>query len=188
MVDNQEKKAAAVVGGGVTLVAKDISDITTDPTIEVNATTEPTSDVNTVTDNNETGDELVNLRKNTGGRTKGTTIEAKQEYLRRKSIALPEISTEYAEQKRIADLNAKGSIAHGTLKNLILVTETKYSLKPGAIKMWAIRSRVFRKNFDGVARQKISPLAPLEPDVVQWCIELARMGVPLTKDEVISLA
>jgi hypothetical protein len=51
-----------------------------------------------------------------------------------------------------------------------------------------VKTRIKMKNLNGFAHQRTSPLSKVEPLIVQWCIELANMGNPLTRDSIIEPA
>jgi hypothetical protein len=66
--------------------------------------------------------------------------------------------------------------------------EQKYDLEPGTIRPSTIRNRVLRDNHTGKANRRLSPLANVEPLLVEYYIRLSKIDAPLTRNDVQSLA
>jgi hypothetical protein len=101
--------------------------------------------------------------------------------------ALTRSSEKFAEAKADAKKNRK-KVRDGTLKTIISEAEKAFGLPAGSLKEDTVKKRVARNNLTGLAPQSVSPLASVEPYIVDWCVRLANMGAALTKDQVISLA
>jgi hypothetical protein len=79
-------------------------------------------------------------------------------------------------------------LSPGTFKTIIRDVELELNLKPGTINFQTIKSRVFASNPDGMAPQKVSPIAAIEPLLCNLLGKLARVGEAQTKTQVIELA
>ena len=137
--------------------------------------------------NNETSQSSTGVNDallNFGGRPSGST-KASKSLLKKKLL---EAKTEAAVQYQSSRLSNGNKLANGTLKGIISYVEKKFDLPSNSIRPKTIRSRFIRKNLDGTAAQRISPLVAIEPLLVEYCKKLALMGAPLTRDQVISLA
>jgi hypothetical protein len=99
--------------------------------------------------------------------------------------AVTEATQMYATEKKAS---GRRSVASGTLTSIMSQIEQKYVLEPGTIRPSTIRNRVLRDNHTGTANQRLSPLANVEPLLVEYCIRLSKIGAPLTRNEVRSLA
>ena len=122
-----------------------------------------------------------------GGRPKGTTNQAKLEHSIKLSSAITKAAVHFADERSKA--KSKGTIVRsGMLKSITTSVEEEFGLLPGELKLKTIKGRVDRNNLTGVALQRVSPIAAVEPIIVDYCVRLANMGVPLCRAQVISLA
>lgn len=121
------------------------------------------------------------------GRPKGTTDIAKSDKLLRLSTALTKAAILFAEQRSIAH-QSKEIVAKGVLAGIACSVEEEFELESGQLNLSTIKKRVDRNNLTGVAYQKVSPLDEIEPLLVEYCIRLADMGAPITRDQLICLA
>ena len=75
------------------------------------------------------------------------------------------------------------------MKQLIHDTEIEFGLRENAINVKTIWHRVHTGNVTGFTPQRTSPLAAMEPHIVQFCKVVAYMNCPLLcKEQVCSLA
>lgn len=123
--------------------------------------------------------------KKPGGRPKGTTKAAKRDYNTREEEATEKAVIQYFEARAAAGSNDR--VAPGTIKTIIDRIEKEYNLPQGTVREETIRSRFKRRNTTGKGKTHVSPIAPIEPIIVDFCVKLARMGSPLDRDQVISL-
>ena len=124
---------------------------------------------------------------NKGGRKKGSTVAAKCQHKKTVHEALTLASNLcYIEYKKAQD--ADTTVSSGTYARIVKQVETDNVLDANTIKIGTILSRIKRNNLSGYAPQRTSPLAMIEPLVVQYCQRLAEMGAPLTRDQVIGIA
>jgi hypothetical protein len=65
---------------------------------------------------------------------------------------------------------------------IIKAVEQEYELQAGMLNIHTILKRVQRNNVSGKLDSTTSPLAEMEPLLVEYCICLARIVQPLTKD------
>jgi hypothetical protein len=65
--------------------------------------------------------------------------------------------------------------------------EQEYELPAGRLNFWTIK-KVQRNNVSGQSDSTTSLLAEMEPILVEYCMHLARIGQPLTKDQFPGLA
>jgi hypothetical protein len=128
-----------------------------------------------------------NGRERNGGRKKGSTIQAKIKNEQAVKLATTSIATKYLALKSSAKLSGK-NVKRNSLNNIINDTANEFGLTPSSINSGTVKSRIMSSNPSGFAPQRISPLAEIEPLILQWVIKLAEMGQPLTKTGIISLA
>ena len=64
----------------------------------------------------------------------------------------------------------------------------KYNLVSGSLNQQTVRTQADCNNAVVYAESRTSPMEAVEPFIVEYCIRLARIGQPLTKKQVISLA
>ena len=129
---------------------------------------------------------LDEMRSN-AGRPKGTTNQAKLEATIRTNTAITKAAMKYADERSRA--KSKGTnVGKGFLKNLLQETEEEFGLVAGTLIFSTIKARVERNNLTGFAPQRTSPLEMVEPIIVDYCVRLANMGAPLSREQVIALA
>lgn len=139
-----------------------------------NTTTAPTSNSTTTTTSSE---------RRTAGRK---SIEAKQR--EEKSVADAIFGAAEEFQKVLFEYQEKGmKLPNGKLNEIVSDFEKENGLQDNSISRSTVKSRVYRKNIEGQAHQKVSPLLEVEPIIVEYCIELANIGEALTKESVIEL-
>lgn len=183
-----------VVGNSFNIEQEEISTLTE----EIGTSTGPETVIVAAADeatNSENNGDSSSCKKYPG-RKKGSTKAAHKFHLRNLNAAITEAATEYEiVKKTYAKFESTGEIRlrtgktpNGILDMIIERTEKKYNLDRKSINRHTVKTRVTKGNVSGLAAQKISPVADLEPGIVEWCIELARMGAALTKDQVIGLA
>jgi hypothetical protein len=80
-----------------------------------------------------------------------------------------------------------GKVPRGTFKKIITAAEEKFGLLPGSVNDETVLSRVKRNNISGVAHQRVSPLDEMEPLIIEWCEQMAKIGMALTRDNVVEL-
>jgi hypothetical protein len=124
----------------------------------------------------------------TGGRPSGSTTDASKSLDDRKRKAFNDAAEIFSKLK-----TANKKLPHGGLDRIIkrakvqngLENETKWTISASSV-----RSRHFEniKATNGVVgRGPASPLAPVEPLLVELCIQRSRMGQPLSQGEGIML-
>ncbi len=94
----------------------------------------------------------------------------------------------YNEALKKARNAGKKVVPKGTLEKIVSDVETEAGLSKNNISLETVRSRIKRGNLDATKTYSISPIADLEPLIVEFCIRLAKIGDPLTKKTVIQLA
>jgi hypothetical protein len=84
-------------------------------------------------------------------------------------------------------IKAKTQVADGTLNELIEDTFIEYDLPNNSIKHQTVYYCMKHNNLGGQAHQKVSPLACIEPLIVEWCLKMATIGIALHKKNVFEL-
>jgi hypothetical protein len=130
---------------------------------------------------------ISSLRRSTGGRPAGSTIDASKTLDDRKRKAFDDAAQIFSE------LKTTNKLPRGGLKKIIERAKVENGLEneeTWTISADSVRSR-HRNNIKSsngmVARGPTSPLAPVEPLLVELCIQRARMGQPLSQNEGILL-
>ena len=124
---------------------------------------------------------------NVGGRSKGSTKVAKLKYQQETKNIVTSCSKRYwAEREKATKLGRK--VAAGTLKRIVNEETKNANLPINVISQETILSRIKRRNPEAINFQQVSPIHELEPMIAEFCIRLARMGHPLTRETVIALA
>jgi hypothetical protein len=132
-------------------------------------------------------DSVNDLARNFGGRPKGSTCIAKENYSMVLKKATTDASLLYQKEKIAAEAE-KRNVGKGVLKQIVLQMESERGLPPNTIPLNTIRNRILRNNVHADVELSLSPLKNVEPILVEYCIRLARIGNALNKDQVISLA
>jgi hypothetical protein len=110
-----------------------------------------------------------------GGRPTGTSNVAKRVKMETMKIAVTEATQMYASEVEKTEACGAKSVASGTLTSIMSRMEQKYDLEPVTI-----HKRILRDNHTGKANQRQSPLANVEPLLVEYCNRLFKIGAPLT--------
>jgi hypothetical protein len=79
-------------------------------------------------------------------------------------------------------------VADGTLQEIILKLEQEHSLPCDSLKPETIKSRVLAKNTSGINVNTTPILKDIEPEIIDYCVQLADLGQPLVKDQVLLVA
>ena len=132
-------------------------------------------------------DENVHELNRRAGRPKGTTHQAQITISNKMSAAATMAAEKLAKAKGVAREQGK-KIPDGLLKKILKETEDKFGLANGVLKQATIKQRVVRNNLTGIAKQRVSPISPVEPIIVDYCVRLANMGAPLFRDQIMSHA
>jgi hypothetical protein len=146
-------------------------------TIEIDSA--DSQDISTITD--------PVMENNSGGRPKGTTCAAKEQYQSVIKKAMTDAAILYQNEKKIAETKGK-NVRNGTLKEIVSKIEQERGIANNTINLESIRTRVTRCNVTGEGTGSVSPLQDIEKIIVQYCIRLARIGSALNKEQVIMLA
>jgi hypothetical protein len=148
-----------------------------------------TDDMSTLTPGDHIAD--VNTQDasscNIGGRPKGSTCTAKENYTLVLKKATTDASILYQKEKMAAEAE-KRNVSKGRLKQIVQQIENERGLPPNTIPLSTIRNRILRNNVNADVESSLSPLKNVEPIIVEYCVRLARIGNALNKDQVISLA
>ena len=121
------------------------------------------------------------------GRKKGTTDAEKVRDAAILKEAITDASNLCLNEYRRAQFDDT-IVKPGTYIQIIKEIEERNKIKAGTIKLDTIKSRMRRNNTSGYAHQRTSPLAGIEPLIVDYCQRLSEIGAPLTRDQVIHLA
>jgi hypothetical protein len=122
-----------------------------------------------------------------GGRPRGSTDSAKSDLLTSKDDAMTEAAKRLKLAQIIASMRGTKCVPQGTLKSIIDPVEIKYDLPDGIISSFTVTNRVRNTNLIGESHQCVSPLHEIEPLVLEFCPQLARIGSPLDKHQLLSL-
>ncbi len=152
----------------------------------MNDVTTNTNNITMISGDNNNGANNVTAKK--GGRPKGSTKAAaeKMNALVKESITTAAILYNNAFEE--ARKSGKKAVPKGTLDKIVSDVETEAGLSKNSISLETVRSRIKRGNPGAIRTCSLSPIAGLEPLIVEFCIRLAKIGDPLTKKTVIQLA
>jgi hypothetical protein len=128
------------------------------------------------------------VQKKRGGRPKGTTKRAAAKTCKKMKESITKAALLYEKAKEEARKEGKLAVSKGVLEKIVSDVETEAGLSANTISLDTIRSRIKRGNAKGINCYAISPIADLEPLIVEFCIRLAKIGNPLTKKTVTLLA
>ena len=117
------------------------------------------------------------------GRPSKLMLAARKAVVEKKAMAVTSAATKLNEARNNNDSHR---LCKGTLKNIVHEVETDFSLDPGTIKHKTVSKRAECQSSTGM--NNMSPLAEIEPLIVQFCIAMARLGEPLTRTTVVALA
>lgn len=133
-------------------------------------------------------EDIPNVETTTTTAKKGRpTNKSIKEYKNKVAFLTTLAATKFHEARVKAESDGKLSVPNGTLAKIIAQLEEEHGLEKKIIKPNSIISRLRRGNFHGIAPQKVSPLAEIEPLLVTYCRRLAKMGMPRSRDQVCSL-
>ena len=121
---------------------------------------------------------------NKGGRIKNASAKKRIEKEKLHS-ALIQVCTKYNTEK---EASLEKRLPRQTIDNIISKVELEHGIKDGKINRNTVIHRVRNKNFEGINAATISPLAEIEPLLVEMCLSCARIGYAQSKDELIQLA
>ena len=157
------------------------------------ATTVTTGSISGVVQEDEEGaqdgDVLPEAAIVVGGRPKGVTSSYKRNVDNRVRLAIAEATRVYNESierirnkgESVQNDNAAGNrLAPGELKSIIATAKSKYNVATISISESTIRSRFKRRNLDPkISQGTLSPMAHIEPYIVEVIKQLSRMRVPI---------
>jgi hypothetical protein len=122
----------------------------------------------------EAGESAVQLAKKvTGGRKSGSANKARDQRTANTVSAKTEAAVEFMEQKQKYVVTGLKVSKH-YLDNIIKKLECEYKLKPKTFNPHTIKSPCCQKNHTCVAKKKVSPVTPIEPFIVEWCLAMAK--------------
>jgi hypothetical protein len=189
--ENAPVQEIAVNGGSSTIspiTQTGLTEVMETTLVEVNTNEENVSVGISVGENEEINDSENNLpTKKVGGRPKGSTKKTKRAFTENEQKALKMASDMLLEAKVQAEANGK-KCAKGTLKNIIAYVEELHLLPQGTINPDTVYTRVKSGNHEGIHSQRISPVDPVEPLLVDWICRMSRMGEAFSKYEIMDLA
>lgn len=122
--------------------------------------------------------------KNKGGRPKGSTAAAKAENEERLKEAYIEATLRYGRLRKERGKKKRNRNPSAVLRQV----ESEFGIPPFMLKLDTVKSRHKRGNATGKGKAHVSPVASMEPVLLDFCIKLARMGQPLDKEQVVTLA
>jgi hypothetical protein len=125
------------------------------------------------------------VERGKGGRPKGITTEMVRNKKKQIGQATVAACKRYQQDERVQTTER---LNQGVLLGIMQAVEQEYELPERTLNFWTIKKRVHRKNVFGQSESTTSPLAEMEPILVEYCMRLARIGQPLTKDQLTSLA
>jgi len=142
------------------------------------------------------------LKRNCGGRPKGSTAAARKFFKKKDSsddgamnrrrdktfqAAMEKAATLYHEAVQKAKSQGLKCSA-GTLEKIIQEIENEFDLPESTLNVWSIRTRVKRGSLTAKRESNTSPLEDLEPEIVEECIRMAKDGQHLLPGVVMKLA
>jgi hypothetical protein len=131
-------------------------------------------------------DSVGHQPRNKEGRPKGMTAKTKREFLDKMEDLTTKAMEMYSEELQKGKQNEM-YVPSSTLNAIIKKAETYSGIDTGKINKYTVRSIALRENVPGRAFQSTPPLEEVEPVIVQYCLRLATIGKPLTRDQVTSL-
>jgi hypothetical protein len=128
----------------------------------------------------ETTNETSPASKSFGDRKKGSTKKFLVEQRHKVRLAKEEIAKQYLKEKTIAQYK-KQKVAPNYKKILIQQAVTKYDLNLKYFNEHTLHSWVMKKNPSGIAKHKVTPLAPIEPEIVKVVCQMGKVCNAMTK-------
>jgi Tc5 transposase DNA-binding domain len=139
-------------------------------------------------DDNSTSSSVAEMEPHVSkSKTKKKRDKNSQKYVQDLKVAKTKATNKYLEEKLKSEAEGR-KISNGTVDSIIESAIAEFNLTPTSISKQTIYSRVRRNNTAGTQPQKMSPIEEIEPLIVEWCVKLAKMGKPLTRNDVIELA
>ena len=133
---------------------------------------------------------LSSSSRSIGGRPKGSRAVATVESEKKRDVdaAMNEAASAILqEQKALKKDGKRKRLDKGFINNVIRKAEANYNLTPGRVKPSSVKTRVRRKNPAATNDATTSPLAPIEPVLVEWCQRMGQLRIPLDKTAVMRL-
>ena len=137
-------------------------------------------------DNVVTNNNTENIVSQSGGRKKGSTVSAKQQYLQNIGDATTHAAIKFNDIRGEAKRNGL-KVPNGTLAKVITETEELYKVAPGTLSARTIIYRVEKKNLNGSHCNRTSPLHEIEPFIVDCIIRSYKICHAMTKTDIILL-
>jgi hypothetical protein len=105
-----------------------------------------------------------------GGRPKGVTKAAAEKKDTIVKESLTKAAILYEEACKEARKSGKNAVPKGTLERIVSDVETVAGLSENSISIETVRSRIKRGNPDGTRTYSVSPIADLEPLIVEFVL------------------
>ena len=139
---------------------------------------------------NKDNSSLASLQRNIGGRPKGRRAVATVEKEKKRDVELAttEAATEVIKRKQeLKESGKRQRLDKGIINEIVSKAEANYNLTPGRVKLSTVKTRVRRQNPSAVNEATTSPLASIEPMLVEWCQRMGQLRQPLDKPSVMLL-
>jgi hypothetical protein len=114
-----------------------------------------------------------------GGRPKGRTNKAKIRKAKKMQDILVETSYRLIESQKEANGRLHCNVWPSILRQMDIVHDLEANCLDKHIRM--LKERVWRKNPTGLADSQTSPMAEIEPLLVDYVVKLSDIGMPLNK-------
>jgi hypothetical protein len=132
--------------------------------------------------------EVVENNSNLGGRPVGTTNKEKHDLKLRTRLCLDVVATEFHEKRNIAKRDGK-YVKKGCLDDIIKEQKRKFNLSDNIkIDQSAIRARHYRGRLKVKSFGPASPMADVEPKLVELIVRMSRIRRCLTATQCLLLA
>ena len=125
------------------------------------------------------------------GRPSKADLDKIDEYEARRKAAITDASVEFDALKWVHEARSRkvdDRLPHRRLAQIIANHEEKHGLKPNTIKEGTVRSRRIRGNVTGKRSSTTTPMEGLEDYILFYVVELARIGSPCKREQVLRLA
>ena len=130
----------------------------------------------------------VDNNSNLGGRPVGTTNKEKHDLKSRTRLCLDAVATEFHEKRNIAKRDGK-YVKKGCLDDIIKQQKRKFNLSDSVkIDQSAIRARHYRGRLKVKSFGPASPMADVEPKLVELIVRMSRIRRCLTATQCLLLA